>query len=275
MPPHGLAKSAIYISTEAALSTSRLHQLLRLNPILSELPADAKPSLSRILSIQTPDLESQEHILKYQLPVAVKRQSIGLVVVDSIASNYRAEFDPNRKKDADKTGEIDELPEGKTMADRRSQLVQLGAYLRDLARSQDIAIIVSNQVADRMFPILYSQPTSTPGITQDPLALDHQMCWFTGWGDCRNDLSNLKTPSLGLVWANQISARIALIKAARSDREGKTRRWFRLVFAPWSAPTREGGIEYEITPAGVEAISRDDEESQKRRRIEAQDTIPE
>jgi DNA repair protein RAD57 len=271
-----LAKSAIYISTEAALPTSRLHQMLRQNPVLSKLPAKEQPSLSQILSIQTPDLESQEHILRYQLPVAIKRQNIGLVVVDSIASNYRAEFDHNRKKDVDKTGENDKLPEGKTMADRRSQLVQLGTFLRELARSDDITIIVSNQVADRMSPILYSQPASTLGITPDPLSLDHQMCWFTGWGDHRNDLSNLKTPSLGLVWTNQISARIALTKAARSNREGKTRRWFRLVFAPWAAPTRERGIEYEITTAGIKVITKEDEkESQSEYGTESQDIIHE
>lgn len=270
--PRGLAKSAIYISTEAALSTSRLHQLLRLNPTFSELPTDARPSLSRVLSIQTPDLESQEHILRYQLPVAIRRQNIGLVVIDSIASNFRAEFDHNRKKVPEKI-EIGKLPEGTTMADRRSQLVQLGAFLRDLAREEDTAIVISNQVADRMSPIFPSQATSTPRICSDPLALDHQMCWFTGWGDCRNDISNLKTPSLGLVWANQISARVALIKAARSNRDGKTRRWFRLVFAPWAAPTLSRGIEYEITTSGIKAIAQTEVELQIEQRMESQVNI--
>lgn len=215
--------------------------------------------MSRILSTQTPDLESQEHIIRYQLPVAIKRQDIGLVVIDSIATNYRAEFDHNRKTDVDKATESSTLPEGRTMADRRSQLIQLGAFLRDLARKEDIAIVISNQVADRMSLPLYSHPNSTPGITPDPLSLDHQMCWFTGWGDRRTDSSNLKTPSLGLVWANQISARIALTKAARSSQEGKTQRWLRVVFAPWSVSTPGSGIEYEITTAGIRTVDREDE----------------
>merc|ERR1712137_1279713 len=89
-PPQGLAKSAVYISTEAILSTNRLAQLLASHPALTSLPAAQKPSLSRILSIQTPDLESQEHILRYQLPVAIQKHH---VVLDSVAANYRAEFE--------------------------------------------------------------------------------------------------------------------------------------------------------------------------------------
>jgi len=223
------------------------------------MPEAERPSLSRILSIQTPDLESQEHIIRYQLPVAIKRQKIGLVVIDSIASNYRAEFDHSRRSTTD-TATEERRPEGQTMADRKSQLVRLGAFLRDLARKENIAVVVSNQVADRMSPTGWSQPTSSPGITPDPLALDHQMRWFTGWGDQRHDLSNMKTPSLGLVWTNQISARIALIRAAQSDRQGKTQRRLRLVFAPWSCPTDGAGVEYEITMAGIAAVCKADGE---------------
>jgi len=249
--PRGLSKSAIYISTEAALSTSRLHQLLRLHPLLSDLSESIKPSLSRILSIQTPDLESQEHIVRYQLPVAVKRQNVGLVVIESMASNYRAEFEGADKRSEKESSE--DRRAGRAMADRRSQLVQLGAFLRDLARTEQIAIVVSNQVADRLAPTYNSQPSSTPGITSDPLALDHQLRWFSGWGDQQHDVLGLKTPSLGLVWTKQIAARIALIKAPSSNREGKTKRWFRVVFTPWAAPTSKKGIEYEITTAGIKA----------------------
>ena len=65
--------------------------MLAANPILSS--ADPQPSLDRVISILTPDLESQDHILRYQLPVAVRRHNVGLVVLDSVAANYRAEFE--------------------------------------------------------------------------------------------------------------------------------------------------------------------------------------
>lgn len=65
--------------------------MLTTHPILSS--AHKKPSLDQIISVVTPDLESQDHILRYQVPVAIRRHKIGLVVLDSVAANYRAEFE--------------------------------------------------------------------------------------------------------------------------------------------------------------------------------------
>ncbi len=90
-PPHGLSRSALYISTESALPTTRLSQMLSSHHILAS--TNPKPSLDHVISIVTPDLESQDHILLYQLPVAIRRHNIGLVVLDSVAANYRAEFE--------------------------------------------------------------------------------------------------------------------------------------------------------------------------------------
>ncbi|CAI6330397.1 unnamed protein product [Periconia digitata] len=292
-PPHGLARSAVYISTEAPLATTRLTQLLSSHPSLVALPQTKKPSLSRILSIQTPDLESQEHILRYQLPVAIKKHNVGLVVLDSVAANFRAEFD----KDSSRNGPA-------SMAKRSAQLVHLGALLRDLARTENISIVVANQVADRFTaapapsPNPVSRTTSTNSqsnttihnsslapqlpvngpstqseggfmLSPNPLALDHQQCWFTGWGDIRSDsLDALKTPSLGLVWTNQIACRIALVKkpvlASRSSvingkdernedqsHISKWQRWFKVVFASWAPPSEDRGVEYEILRSGL------------------------
>ncbi|KAE9969136.1 hypothetical protein EG327_010763 [Venturia inaequalis] len=276
--PHGLSRSTLYISTEAALSTSRLSQLLRTNSILSSLPANEKPSLNRVLSIQTPDLESQEHILRFQVPVAIERQNVGLIVIDSIAANYRAEFErpgngkatqPNKGQ---ATANNPERRAGQAMAERKIQLVQLGSFLRNMAHKENIAIVISNQVADRFSPQPTSYaptsepqtcsqaglPASTPSITPDPLTLDHQQRWFTGWGDLppfTPGHNSLKTPSLGLVWTNQIAARIALIKEGLGGSDSrKRRRWMRVVFAPWAGQTYGRGIEYEILAEGVRAV---------------------
>lgn len=285
--PHGgLSKSALYISTEAPLATTRLTQLLDQHPRLAALPAAAKPTLSRILSIQTPDLEYQEHVLRYQLPVAIARHGVGLVVLDSVAANYRAEFDGPSRGGAGRRAGID------AMAARSGMLVQLGALLRAVARTHNVAVVVANQVSDRFEAAAGPPPSSarnpshnnnnnnsqrgpTPGppsqggaaprlsLSPDPLSLDHQQRWFTGWGDARAattaSSSALKNPALGLVWTNQIAARIALLKApvynapsawvglaadGREDwrgEEGGTeikrwRRWMKVVFAPWLLP---------------------------------------
>ncbi|KAI1354333.1 DNA repair protein RAD57 [Xylaria sp. FL0043] len=137
-PPHGLGRPALYISTEAALSTKRLSQILAQNPFFRTLDtATTKPSLDRVISTVTPDLESQDHILTYQVPVEVARRNIGLIVLDSVAANYRAEYERGSSSG------------GSNMAARSADLVRLGHLLRELARKHDLAVVVANQVADR------------------------------------------------------------------------------------------------------------------------------
>ncbi|KAK4031223.1 P-loop containing nucleoside triphosphate hydrolase protein, partial [Parachaetomium inaequale] len=137
-PPHGLGRPALYISTEAPLSTRRLAQMLAANPLFQRLPPAQRPSLDNIISTATPDLESQDHILTFQVPVEVERRGIGLIVVDSIAANYRAEFE---RAGGGKYGS--------NMGARSAELVKLGMHLRDLAQRHNLAVVVSNQVADR------------------------------------------------------------------------------------------------------------------------------
>ncbi len=296
--PLGLSRTAVYISTEAVLSTTRLAQLLSSHPALERVSPEERPSLAKVLAIQTPDLESQEHILRYQLPVAIKKHNVGLVILDSVAANYRAEFE---KKGASNGAA--------SMAKRGTQLVQLGALLRELARTENIAVVVANQVADR-FTNLPSNPVSrtasansqgtrdnTPQpsnpalvlpasqsneslmLSPDLLALDHQQRWFTGWGDIPHTPPHtLKTPSLGLVWTNQLACRIALIKSpvlaskgplihavngqdqwseAEETHVSRWRRWAKVVFAPWVEPSEGRGVEFEITGRGIRGVGKE------------------
>ncbi|RHZ64304.1 putative DNA repair protein (Rad57) [Aspergillus thermomutatus] len=136
--PRGLGKGAIYISTEAPLATLRLSQLLEYHPYLSTLPKDRAPTLENILSINAMDLETQDHILNYQLPVAITRYDVGLVVIDSITSNYRAEHTSHNVLG---------------LSTRSGELARLGQLLRNLAVAKNIAIVVANQVSDRFDPL--------------------------------------------------------------------------------------------------------------------------
>ncbi|KAJ9132249.1 DNA repair protein rhp57 [Pleurostoma richardsiae] len=141
-PPRGLGRPALYISTEAPLSTRRLAQMLAANPLLQQQQGDEgapRPSLDNILSAATPDLESQDHILTFQVPVEVARRNVGLVVLDSVAANFRAEFERSAGQGQ----------QGSNMGARSTELVRLGMLLRDLARRHDLAVVVANQVADR------------------------------------------------------------------------------------------------------------------------------
>ena len=279
--PHGLARSAIYISTEAPLPTPRLKQILSTHPVFQA--HEAAPSLSKILGIQTPDLESQEHIIAYQLPIAVARHNVGLVVIDSIAANYRAERSGQHAPAA--------------LAERSGQLSRLGSQLQGLARRFNCAIVVSNQVADRFAPVPCASalsaananpatssprlPSSPPPQQQassfNPLIFDHQLRFFSGWGsDPQSTPYDLKSPALGLAWANQLACRLVLVKTAsheggsrRPPSKGVSkqeradwaprhwRRWLNVAFAAWTDTTEgaDEGVEFEIWAGGIRSMS--------------------
>ncbi|EEH08400.1 RecA family ATPase Rhp57 [Histoplasma capsulatum G186AR] len=162
-PPYGTSQKALYLSTESNLPTNRLSQLLEEHPVISTLPEGSpRPSLENILSITTIDLESQDHILNYQIPVAVSRYNIGLVVIDSITANYRAESD---------------LDNVAGLLARAWQLKKLGQFLRNLAAKQNIAIVVANQVSDRiqMDDVLWvDEPDPPTSSSLDESPFQHQ-----------------------------------------------------------------------------------------------------
>ncbi|CAK45487.1 uncharacterized protein An08g05150 [Aspergillus niger] len=252
--PRGLDKCAIYISTEAPLSTPRLSQLIEFHPYLSSLSQAHTPSLEKILSINAMDLEAQDHILNYQLPVAIKRYNVGLVVIDSITANYRAEHSSHNLSG---------------LSTRSGELSRLGHMLRNLAVEENVAVVVANQVSDRIeaagrhptlirsnggvissipstqqqvpssrheleavTPLPRNRPLESRNVELTPhnpilqsSPLLHQQRFFTGWGDTlQPTISSLypafqqaaqKTPALGLVWSTQIACRIALKKETR------------------------------------------------------------
>lgn len=287
-PPHGLGRSAIYLSTEAPLNTARLVQMLTSHPHYQDLPEEDRPILDRIHTMVTNNLESQEHIIQYQLPIAVRRFNVGLVVMDSVAANFRAEH---------------ETRTAKGLADRAVELMKLGNMLQKIARDNDIAVVVTNQVSDRFddvktitdrirssSPVMSSPgtqqqhrmppppPSSSANIapTNEPTTLDHQQRFFTGWGDNPNQaqtqFEQLKTPALGLAWANQLSARVVLkmeserlysssqlhdYNGGNIWKDKKKKRFLGLVFAPWVAPTSTsspGVVEYEIQLRGPVSV---------------------
>lgn len=178
-------------------------------------------------------------------------------------------------------GQKQQHASSRSLAYRSTQLVRLGALLRSLAREHDCAIVVANQVSDRFPsspppppPLQSSHPPSSSSSLSlhSVLSLDHQQGFFTGWGahppfPSSSSLSSsfttttLKTPSLGPVWTNQIACRIALTKCIDLDPNTmtttRTRRWMKVVFAPWVRATGEEdtGVEFEIGKGGIRACA--------------------
>ena len=241
----GLGRSAIYISTEAPLSTPRLVQLAA--SINARLSLDPPVTTDKVLSITCNDLETQEHILRYQLPVTIARYDVGLVIIDSIAANFRAEVD---RPEANKRVKTMSSPQSEQaqFARRGGELVAVAQNLRELARRHDLVVVVANQVSDRFW---------REGEDEDVYSLDYQSRWFTGWNEVVEMQGGAKVPALGMVWANRLAARIVLRKA---DEGRRIRRRIGVVFAGWAKGGEE--MDFEIWEGGVKAVKEKDDEDQ-------------
>ncbi|KAK9464976.1 DNA repair protein-like protein rhp57 [Lipomyces arxii] len=211
----GIGRMAVYISTESGLETKRLNQLL--DGVKEQYPEESKVSTSCVMCVTCGDLEEQEHIIRYQLPHLVKTQNIGLIVLDSIASHYRAEHG-NRG--------------GQSLHKRGNELVQCAEILRNLALQYGCAVVIANQVKD------------IQDNENDVFSLDYQARFFSGWD--YTTYEEKKVPALGLIWSNCIVQRIVLKRTSTS-------RTMRLIFSPYAVGSRD--LEYKIEYSGIKGIA--------------------
>lgn len=231
----GLNKNAIYLSTESGLETRRMKQMLE-----SPLLAGKACSSDRILAYNCDSQDELEHMIRFQVPLAIAEYNVGVIIVDSVAAHLRAEYGQS----------------GPMLAKRTQSMAM---RLAKLAMDKNIAVVAANQVTDRFTP--NGQQLS---LAQNPLARDHQARWYTGWSNSpaynhyysRRSHNVNRNPSLGLVWANFVSVRIALKR--RSDF-----RTLNLVFSPYNRPAT---VEFEIVAQGVRALQfgNDDETATNR-----------
>lgn len=205
LPPSlgGLDADAVYISTEHGLAVDRVQEMAdatlhRYRDFYGSSEASTAPPkqvlpkkpLDHVQLVTCPDLELQDHMLYYQLPALLEQRNnrmparsypagrpplrhqkhastrpIGVVIIDSIAANYRAEYEQRRAPNGG-SGKLQVqglTTSGKKndLAGRTRDLVRLGSHLRELAKNYDIAVIVTNQVSDRIIedrPSPYGQP---------------------------------------------------------------------------------------------------------------------
>lgn len=117
----------IFVDTEGGFSIDRAKQILNDKENLEK-------TLKNILLLQPTTFEEQENAFQ-QLLKYVKNQSISLIVIDSIAMLYRLELG-----DAIKSGEDEKIKQvNRTLANQLRKL-------NEIARKQNIPIIVTNQV---------------------------------------------------------------------------------------------------------------------------------
>jgi DNA repair protein RAD57 len=179
----GLGRSAIYISTESGVETRRINDIvdgIRKKPDYACLDPDILPSSDRVHCVQCWSSEELVHVVKYQLAVAIERFNVGIIIIDSIAAPFRA-------------------AKG---ADRSAMLATIGRNLRALAKRFNTAVVLANQVRDRLPRYLNIE------YDDDKLLYDEQLRWFSGWtakSVFRNRPQKLQMSAIPVVSSSQTS----------------------------------------------------------------------
>ncbi|BES95380.1 X-ray repair complementing defective repair in Chinese hamster cells 3 [Nesidiocoris tenuis] len=127
----GSSAGCVYICTEAQFPNRRLQQLV------PHFPRDERFSSSllakvtdNILVDHIPDVESLNECLTQRLPVLLSNRKIGLIVIDSIAALFRADYTKDQ------------------MITRSKHMRTIGMQLHQLADKYKLAVLCVNQVSD-------------------------------------------------------------------------------------------------------------------------------
>lgn len=120
----GLNGSTLVIDTENSFKVERI------NSIACARGFNLQTISNKIMIARAADSVSQEHLLEKGSSIIEKKKQVKLVVVDSVISNYRAEFIGRAK-----------LPE------RQQRLNRFMHNLAKLAQSYGIAVVITNQIS--------------------------------------------------------------------------------------------------------------------------------
>ncbi|KAI8913534.1 P-loop containing nucleoside triphosphate hydrolase protein, partial [Gorgonomyces haynaldii] len=126
----GLEGSSLYVSTKSRYCVTRMEQLLE--HFLQQHPHMEKDRVLENIHVwEVRDMETQQHILKYQLRHIVEACNIKFIAIDSIAGNFRAVEDEDAPT-------------------RSRKLAETYQYLHELAVSLDLAVLVINEATAAM-----------------------------------------------------------------------------------------------------------------------------
>ncbi|RGB42914.1 Rad51-domain-containing protein [Rhizophagus diaphanus] len=215
----GLEGGAVYISTEGNIQMliKRTRQMTHAMKQRYDDHLKDVDLLDNIKYITVPDLDTQYQVLHLQLPILLSRSKIRLVIIDSIAANFRVAYNSSN---------------GSTLLKRSKELCRLGTKLKEISDHFQLPIVCVNQVSD-----LFSKNDIREYIgNKDDNFWEYdyyQKQFLAGKGS--------KIPALGLVWSNTINSRIMLSRADRTlvGNEDNNQRTITLMMAPY-APRRWG-----------------------------------
>ncbi|KAF8553411.1 P-loop containing nucleoside triphosphate hydrolase protein, partial [Imleria badia] len=193
--PHdlgGISGSACYITIASHLQTSRLQQILDGHPLLSPSVC----AFSDVQTVQTPTIPRLIHVLSTFLPQYIDNASkdpsskpLKLLVIDALAELFHSVGKTTTK----------------TLVERSRQLSEISSHLHRLASKYRIAVLVLNEVIDVV------DRDELPG--GDAISYRDQSRLFGRADSIPGE--DRKEAALGLVWANQVNARIFLTRTGR------------------------------------------------------------
>ena len=204
----GLDGSAAYLTTSGSLPTPRLVQLLHSHPQL----AGSCSTLDNVQTSTTRTVSSLLHVLSAVLPASIlaakarsrSRPPLKLLVIDSVAELLHYDEDGGKTSTA-------------TLSERSRNLSAIAAQLHTLAATHQLAVVALNRVTDTW------DRRPAADVQPGELLYADQARIFGGVQ------GGSKSAALGLVWANQVNARVML------SRTGKKRRYPVLAVAPAAA----------------------------------------
>ncbi|KAG6844483.1 hypothetical protein H0H87_006557 [Tephrocybe sp. NHM501043] len=191
----GIRPGMVWEVAGERLPTSRLVQIMEANTSLAGSDCDLKD----VHTLSTPTIPHLIHVLSERLTPFIESQAdkpgfkpVRLLVIDALAELFHT---------SDKTTT-------RTLVERSKNISQISFLLHSLARKHRIAVLVLNEVVD----VFDRSPG--PG-SQDDLMLSYseQSRWFCRAHSIHGE--DKKEISLGMVWANQVNARILLSRTGR------------------------------------------------------------
>lgn len=184
----GLNGSACYLTTSTGLPTPRLIELLHEHPLL----VGSHCTLDNIQTSVTKSVDSLLYALSEVLPALMdaanaRSMPLKLLVIDSLAELL-----------------LEDKVSTATLADRSRNLSAIAAQLHTLAATRQLAVLAVNRVTD----VWERRPDADPGMPGELIYAEHARIFGRAEGAS-------KSAALGLVWANQINARVFLARTAR------------------------------------------------------------
>ena len=192
----GLSGSACFLSTHAKLPTSRFMQIVESHP---KLIAD-HCGLNDIHTMAVPTVDILLHALKNALPSLITsvardgtRKPVRVVIIDSLSALFTASDKPSTT----------------SLSERAKSLTAISSIMHGMVSQHNLAFVVVNAVKD----VFFRHSSGTNGEGKNDIIYSQQSRWFNS--DLAAPGGHLKEATLGLVWANQLNARIMLTRTNR------------------------------------------------------------